>query len=261
MIKLTSVSSKVKTDNHLILIPGGPGLSSCTIRDFDILKNRFHLHYVDFPGTNGNPYLGKNSFDELSDMLLDEVKEIDGNLYFLGHSYGGLFAVDMAIQTACSGIICVATPFSKRSFDGASRNYNNNKTEALEERKKRWNESPNDQTFREWLEIYDGLYFAPHSIEKGRQLMKNDAVSAQFFLDNRSDGNGKESLLTAIAKWKGKKLFIAGENDGLLSVHDLRQDAAQGRFEFISIKNANHFVMVDQAEVTATLIEGLFKEL
>lgn len=255
MIKLTSVLSGIETDNHLVLIPGGPGLSSLTIRDFDLLKRSFHLHYVDFPGTNGNPYLGKKNFDELSDLLLDKLKEIDGKIFCLGHSYGGLFAVDVAIQTACEGIVCVATPFSKRSCEGADGNYEKGMTEALIQAEKSWNEGADDQAFRGWLKVYEGLWFAPHSLEKGRRLMASDPVSAQFFLDNRGDINDKEPLLKAVSKWRGRKLFVAGEDDGLLSCEDLKEDAALGNFDFVSIKGANHFVMVDQLNAVANLIE------
>ena len=250
MIKRTDVLSSIKTDKHLILIPGGPGISSMSIRDLDLLKRSFHLHYVDFPGTNNNPYLGKKSFDELSDLLLDEIKRIDGQVFCLGHSYGGLFAMDMAIQSACDGIICMATSFTQRSLSSGSM-----ADEVLIHAKNIWIERPSDQTFRQWLEAYQGCWFASHSRNKGKKLMASDPVSAQFYIDNEDDIYKNESLLKVVSKLKTRKVLIAGEDDRTLSWEQLKADAALGNFEFISVQNASHFVMVDQPEIIARIVE------
>ena len=252
MIKRTDVLSSIKTDKHLFLIPGGPGISSMSIRDLDLLKRSFHLHYVDFPGTNNNPYLGKKSFDELSDFLLDDLKKIDGQIFCLGHSYGGLFAADMAIQSACDAIICVATSFTQRSLNSGSIT-----NEVLIHAKNTWIERPNDQTFRQWLEAYESFWFATHSRNKGKKLMTSDPVSAQFYIDNEEDILRNESLLKAVSKLKTRKALIAGEDDGTLSWEQLKADAALGNFEFISIQSASHFVMVDQPVIIANLVERI----
>lgn len=254
MIKVTVIPSDIKTNQHLFLISGGPGISSLSIRDLDLLKRSFHMHYVDFPGTNKNPYLGKKSFDELSDLLLDEIKKIDGRVFCLGHSFGGLFAMDMAIQSVCDGIICIATPLTNRSLQGAIKEV----PDELKRAKKVWDDRPSDETFRAWLAAYAPLWFTANYEMRGRELMASDPVSAQFYLDNEDDIYRNESLLMAVSKWDKKKVLIAGEDDRAFAWEDLRHDAASGNFDFIQLKNASHFVMVDQPLSLAKIIEEAF---
>lgn len=259
MIKLTNVPSTNQTDENLILIPGGPGLSSQTLKHLEILKDSFNLYFVDFPGTNGNPYQGKKSFDDLSDMLIDSLKEITGKIFVLGHSYGGFFAADYAIQNDCNGIICLGTPFSKKSLSGASANYESKKTTQMIEASLEWQKSPSDKTFKNWLASYGELYFSSQNIEAGRELILSDLVSAQFFIDNRTDSSQLESLLSALNLFKGKKLFMASENDGLLNREDLIEDARKGKFDFVVAENTNHFMMLDQPEIVAGLIKNYLR--
>ncbi|HXH75387.1 MAG TPA: alpha/beta hydrolase [Bacteriovoracaceae bacterium] len=259
MIKLTNFPSIKETDQNLILIPGGPGLSSQSLKHLEILKDSFNLYFVDFPGTNGNPYLGKKSFEELSDLLIDNLKEISGKIFVLGHSYGGFFAADYAIQNGCDGIICLATPFSKNSLAGASANYESKKTVEIIEASVEWQKNPSDKTFKNWLASYGELYFSSQKIEAGRELMLNDFSSAQFFIDNRTDSSRLESLLPALNLFTGKKLFIAGENDGLLNREDLIEDARKGSFDFVTAENTNHFMMLDQPEIVAGLIKNYLR--
>lgn len=259
VIKLTKVPSTTPTDENLILIPGGPGLSSETLKGLEILKDTFNLYFVDFPGTNGNPYLGKKSFDELSDLLTDSLKGITGKMFVLGHSYGGFFAADYAIQNGCDGVICLGTPFSKKSLAGASANYESKKTARIIEASLEWQKSPSDLTFRNWLASYDELYFSPQNVRSGSELILKDLTSAQFFIDNRTDGSQLESLLPTLSLFDGKKLFIAGENDGLLNRDDLIRDAQIGSFDFVVAENTNHFMMFDQPEIVAGLIKNYLR--
>ena len=98
MIQFTKLQSQKLNSPNLILVPGGPGLSSLTLRSLDILTRSFNLYYVDFPGTNGNPYLGDKKFNELSEELANQISKIDGFKFVLGHSYGGFFAADILIK-------------------------------------------------------------------------------------------------------------------------------------------------------------------
>jgi hypothetical protein len=65
MIKLTRVQSE-KQNAPKLFIAGGPGLSSNTLRDLDLLKRSFELVYVDIQGTNGSAYTGKKTFLEIA---------------------------------------------------------------------------------------------------------------------------------------------------------------------------------------------------
>lgn len=255
MIKLTKIYSEKKDAPSMILIAGGPGLSSLTLRSMDILRRTFNLIYVDLPGVNGNPYLGDKNFDELSHALASELNKIEGQKFVLGHSYGGFFAADLSLNLNLNGIICIATPFSEKSLAAAAKNYSKYKSENLASAEKEWGKLQDDKSFAKWLSAYDKLYFLK---EEGQNLLFNDKVSAQFFLANSSDSIQMESKLTQLNQDKTKKLFIAGKQDLLLSELDLKEDAFRGGFNFVSVHNASHFVTFDQAESVASLIEDFF---
>lgn len=252
MIKLTKISSSKTSVPTLFLIPGGPGLSSLTLRSLDILNRSFNLAYVDFHGTNGNPYTGKKTFDELATELDQEIQNTSGLKFVLGHSYGGFFAAKSFLAGMADALICVATPFSRNTLSNAGSNYRTHMTEALSEAETQWNKNQDDKSFAKWVSEYGDLYFRN---PEGKALLLNDKVSAQFFLDNRSDALSLEFLLASLAQKNGKKIFISASDDKLLLSENLKQDAGLGNFEFYEIQDASHFVTFDQPERVASLIE------
>lgn len=257
MFKLTKIFSTKNNVPSLILIPGGPGLSSLTLRSMDILSRSFNLIYVDLPGTNDNPSGEDKNFDELSIELAKEIQAIEGTKFVLGHSYGGFFAADLSLKIKLDGIICVATPFSEKALAVATENYTAKKSQALSDAEEEWGELQDDKSFAKWLSEYGELYFIKPG---GRDLLLDDKVSARFFLTNRSDALQKESILPLLKQNGTKKLFIAGKRDGMLPEVILEEDADRGGFNFISVNDASHFVTFDQAEIVAGLIENFLRQ-
>jgi pimeloyl-ACP methyl ester carboxylesterase len=260
VIKLTYVPSSKNADAPvLLLIPGGPGLSSLTLRSLEPLKRSFNLYFVDFPGTNGVPYEKDRSFEELSSELALEITKLKEPVYVLGHSYGGLFAADLALRSdLVRGIACLATPFSKRIFESVGPRSESRRTPALTAATGRWQSNPCDQTFAEWLAEYGSIYFASATQAQGREMLLNDPVSARFFKANRSEANQMEPLLGKLTSWAGKKLYIAGEEDGLLDPSLAKADAEIAGFDFVLVSEASHFVGFDQSEQVMHSVEDAF---
>lgn len=252
MIKLTSVKSEKQNAPKLFIISGGPGLSSNTLRDLDILKRSFDLMYVDIQGTNGSAYIGKKSFAEIASALADVVVNESGEKFSLGHSFGGFLAAELFIREVVSGLVCISTPFTKEALSAANDNYNLNKTSALSEAEIGWSKNQDDASFSKWLSEYGELYF---KTPKGKDILQNDKVSANFFKDNRSDVLDKEFMLGLLAQFGNKKVFIAGSDDKLLPVSILENDSQIGKFDFNQIEDASHFVTIDQPVMVAKIIE------
>lgn len=253
MIKLTRVASSTVNAPKIFIIPGGPGLSSLTLRDLDLLSRSFELLYVDLQGTNGSSYKGKKTFSEISSSLADTIKKESGVKLALGHSFGGFFASEMLLRDLVSGLICISTPFSNTALSSANENYAANETSALTESEQTWSKKQDDPSFAKWLSEYGALYF---KTAKGKELLLNDKVSSAFFKDNRSDVLDKESMLVSLSKIEKPKIFIAGQNDKLLSSSILKDDSQLGKFEFFEIDDASHFVTVDQPVRVAGVIES-----
>lgn len=255
MIKFTRILAKKPSDQYIVLLPGGPGLSSLTLRSLDILSRNFNLVYVDIQGTNGTSFETNVSFSQLTTRLADEIEtklKIQSEKIIVGHSFGGILAAALAIKLNPKGLICLATPFGQKTLDAVTEKYKAGLTPNLEEAASIWLKRKTDEAFKKWLSEYGELYFQN---PVGKTLLLNDAVSANYFLANRSDAVGKDSLLDDLADRSFHKLMVVGKNDGLLSTALVEEDAKRGKFKFLTVENANHFLMFDQPKKVASLIE------
>jgi len=255
MIKLTQVASDVETRKYAVIISGGPGLSSLTLRSLDLLKRSMNLVYVDFHGTNDVPYNEDASLEKLSVAAEKELRHslpLDSDIFLIAHSFGGFFASILADLLPVKGIFCLSVPFSLGSLESVVENYARKATPSLKNAEAEWVKNRNDETFKKWLSEYGELYFIN---PKGRDLLLNDKSSARFFLANRSDASDKEYLLDNLAQKKILKVFISGKLDSLISEKALEKDALRGGFQFLTVENASHFLTFDQPEKVASLIE------
>ena len=155
----------------------------------------------------------------------------------------------------CDGIVCISTPFSEEALLSANDNYEKNSTPELKLAENEWSQKLDARTFAKWLSEYGELYFINPN---GKDLILNDKVSAQFFNANRGETVNFELMLSKLSKSSMKKLFIAGVEDKLLTTNYLEQDSKWGKFNFVKIKDASHFVMLDQPEMVAQNIESSF---
>lgn len=256
MIKVTSIESISISEIHIFAIPGGPGLSSLTIRSLSNLAEKANIHFIDLPGTNDNPYGGKKTFFQLTEAIAEVVKNQNGKKYLLGHSYGGVLAAAAALKSDVEGLICLGTPFTMESLTEAGVNYSKCQSPALLKAIQLWTDKPSNKTFAEWLSNYQALYFMPETFEKGRKLLLEDKVSFQFYLDNSSDIISNPQIYERIAEWPMKKLSIIGANEGLIPVECLKKEAFKARFNLIEVPHANHFLMLDQPLKTKEAIES-----
>ncbi len=252
MIKLTRIQSETQNAPKLFAIAGGPGLSSNTLRDLDLLKRSFELVYVDIQGTNGSAYTGKKTYLDIASSLADVVSKESGIKFALGHSFGGFLASELLIRGLVSGLVCISTPFTRGSLAAANDNYNLYKTVALTEAENEWSKNQDDSSFAKWLSEYGLLYFKSL---RGREIILKDKVSSSFFKDNRSDVLDKEAMLSSLSLIGSTKLFISGKEDKLLPVSVLENDSQVGKFDFHQIENASHFVTIDQPLMVAKIIE------
>lgn len=257
MIKLTQVESKKPNAPALFLVPGGPGLSSGTLRSLDLLARSFELYYVDLPGTNGLAFDRERSLTRLSEDLADEIRKVGRQTFVLGHSFGGFLAAEAAMRSgSAAGVICIATPFTKECQDIAVENYVDNRGSELKAAEELWERKPSDSTFRDWLSSYGGLYFSKGRQSEGAEMLGRDSCSHLLFQSLRAEARRLGTLLSRLREWPGRKFFIAGSHDGLLPVEILKRDAEAGDFAFAPVADASHFVMFDQPETVARLIES-----
>jgi pimeloyl-ACP methyl ester carboxylesterase len=223
------------------------------------LRRSFSLHFVDFQGTGGLPYERDVSFEVLAQKLTREVASLGAEVYILGHSFGGFYAARVALDAPnVKGLVCIDVPFTVRSLQGAGRAYDAVKDPTLKDAELAYLGMPSDLNFARWLSEYGELYFHPSKIEAGRKMLLADEMSAKLFTACRGDAPRLAPILTELSHWRAKRLFIAPEGDVLLSRSHLQAEVEEAGFDYRVVKDAHHFVMFDQPEAVARLIEESF---
>jgi len=256
MLKATSMGQ----GTNIVIFPGGPGLSSNSIKAFDDLSTNFRIIYLDYCGTNDSPNV-RLTFGELVQEISNYVQKLEGDTILLGHSYGGVLASQIAVFTDCAGLVCLGTPFTARSLNVASNNYVTNSDDALKSSLNKWSLVKSKENFNDWLAEYKDLYFIKENIEFGKQLLRNDKSSFEFYNSNQNDILENSSVLANVLNWKKPKLFLAGEKDLLLTPEILEQDAEEGGFAFSVIPNAGHFLMWDNYSEVSQKINSFINPL
>jgi len=252
------IATSIGQGFNLIILPGGPGLSSNTIKAFDDFSTNFRVTYLDYCGTNNSPNT-KLTFNDLVQEISSFVQKLEGKTILMGHSYGGVLASQVAVTSNCDGLICLGTPFTSRSLKLASNNFANHNDEELKIAANKWSEVKSKETFNGWLAEYKELWFVKKNIEFGKNLLKHDQSSFNFFLSNRNDILENSTVITNLSNWKKPKLFLAGEKDLLLPPDILEQDANEGGFSYSVISNASHFLMWDNySEVSEKINSFIF---
>lgn len=244
----------------VVLIPGGPGLSSKTLVGFEKLSRSFDLVFVDPPGTEGQEEPSNPTFESILHSIESELLKIDRSIILLGHSFGGFQAAKLVTRARLDvvGLIGCAMPLSEPTFKEIGKQYEKFRTPELTRAEAAWAKAKSKQTMKEWFASYGLLFFTPSSIEMGQRIILEDDVSLETFVKIRGDLIGHIEVIQALKLSPIKKLMIAGELDNLIPTNLLQSDAKAGGLEFYKIQNAGHFMNFDQPEAVAELIEREF---
>lgn len=252
------IKCKGTSSGTAVLIPGGPGLSSSTLKGFDALAETFDLVLVDPVNPRTVSQGSSVSYNELKKNVLAGVVSLPSRpLILLGHSFGGILAADLALTStlSVSALICVATPFSQEAFGAIGRSFQSHMTDELKLASERFNRDGTSDSFRNWLASYGKLYFA-REIDAGTELILKDDVCVEAFLGARSESAMKGYLLGDLTTSPFAKLFIAGELDILFPLASAKTDAAKGGFDFSSVQKAGHFCALDNPIETVLTIKN-----
>jgi pimeloyl-ACP methyl ester carboxylesterase len=241
------------------LIPGGPGLTSATLRSMDVLSHSFDLVYVDTPDEE----LAHLTFQGVVGSIEQELASLQRPIILLGHSFGGLLAIELADRDALqlAGLVAISTPMSRDAYRVASEQYYKFMTPELRAAEVEWENSPSRSTLACLFANYGTLYFSPDTVERGNSLLLNDPVSWKTFkalLPVISQEKSKFDFVEKLRKLSIDKYLLGGELDRMLPPQVLKADAAGTGCKFVEIPRAGHFVTFDQPEAVARLIEENF---
>jgi pimeloyl-ACP methyl ester carboxylesterase len=247
----------------LVWIPGGPGMSSRILRSMDILSRSFDLAYMDLPGTGALPEPSAPTFTNVANVIASEIKAIGRPVVLCGHSYGALFAADIAARHKLNveGWIGLGVPLSPEAYAAATEQYYEHITPELEAAVAHWDECPSRESLAALFASYGLLYFSPATVERGGKALAEDPVSWTLFRDLLpvlTEKPRQINFVELVRTLSIPKYMIGGRLDMMLPPDVLRLDAQRSCCSFTEISGAGHFVTFDQPEAVAAQIEGWF---
>lgn len=244
----------------IALIPGGPGLSSQTLRSLEILKSSFNLVFIDPPGTGASEVnTAALSYSEALSEIGNALAKYN-DLILLGHSFGGIQAADLiASKTVrAAGLVCLSTPFSEQSWNSIEQQYAKRKSEKLNKAEIDFENDSTDMNFKRWLASYGPLYFAETSREAGEALLLHDKASASVFMEVGKDAVRHQTLLALLNEIQLPKIMIHGSADLLVPESAIRRDSNAGGFDYHLVDNGGHFLSLDAPEQIKSILEKSF---
>lgn len=259
-MKATYISGPIGAPT-IYVFPGGPGLSSKTLRSLDPLSRSFGLSYLDYQGTDGTEYDSKLSTLDVAHRLADLINGDNAtSRILLGHSAGGIIAgLAAPLVQKLSGVALLSVPLSNDSFNAVGQNYQLSKA-AKSDAAKAYEQSPTLDTFRNWVASYGDLYFMPANVARGAAMLQADPSSFPFFYSHNVELRdaalvAREQLASVSAR--APILYIA-DTMGFLPVAEQRRDSDSIGADFKEVPDASHFVSFDQPESVARLVELKF---
>jgi pimeloyl-ACP methyl ester carboxylesterase len=248
----------------LCFIPGGPGLSSRTLRSMDFLSRSFTVAYIDPPGTGGEEEAENPTFAGIVESIEAALQPLEESpLILAGHSFGALYAIELVQRgrLPVAGLAALTSPLSAASYQVAVDLFGSLMTAELEAAIHHFEAEPTRASFNAMMASYGRLYFSAPLVEQGKQLLLGDKSSPRSFVEvlptfsRRTPYIDFEGHLLAA---KIPKLLLAGEEDILFPPEALEKDAKATGAEFFLAKKAGHFVTFDQPEAVGALIEEFF---
>jgi proline iminopeptidase len=243
--------ARIKKLPIVVVLPGGPGLSSGTVDAFSALNQDFDVCLMDSPGTGHTQALEHPTYDGVLADLEKAIVDTGREVILVGHSFGGIEAVELAVRGkfAVKRLVLLSTPLSKQSVDyqeAALTKFRENNP-ALVEADKKLQANPKDlAAFKEVLGLSGPLFFSPKGAQRGGRWLKKD-LSAPSLASIAAEGKGHVELLRGkLAGLPFSKVSFASADDALLPIASLEKEARLFHASsFHSLKNVGHFPWIE----------------
>lgn len=258
----------------LVAIPGGPGLSAKTLlRGIGDFSEHIRTLLVNPPGTGSG--VAQPDFSRIANSHDDVYQAVNASIcaavcervapheriFLLGHSYGGVHAIDCAISMATSravvGLILVASPFTRCLFQILEQQIEESGSPELLRRRAEYFNSPCVSSYRHLCAAY-GPLLQGHSVETGQlissMLSTDECCGGAFAGYAKSFPRSPVSLTPQSLGFP--TLAVLGELDRLVPLSAAVEECNRAGVETISvIPKAGHFPFVDAPEqFAATLV-------
>ncbi len=238
----------------LFVVPGGPGLSCDSLSHLSELSSIADLVWADLPNN-----MSDWSYEAQLEAFKIQIPK-DRSIVFCGHSAGGIFATDLALQSdQTAGLVLLATPFSEQAFRAIGDAYVNQMTAEIKRTEARFEQDQCDEAFTEWLGSYGSLYFISENADCGNQMIRKSRVLSRAFIGARAEIAQKEKLAQALLSARFPMVYIYGVEDGIFKSDMAVPEAQRFGLRNIGIPRAGHFMAFDNPVATVNAIEDFLK--
>jgi len=231
------------------------------------------MAFVDPPGTGGQQeadysglsaeaaYLRVN--ESICCELCSKLSDRD-RCYLLGHSFGGIHAVDCAwllreeFGREVHGVILVASPFTPRLFGeilvGRLFKHGNDDFKACY---KDYFAAPTRESLRKYAVAYGcSLFGASESVgENILRLMGSDPCSATAMAHFGKSFPSDADFITRLGNLPIRKLAILGEFDKLVPLNEALTECDLAGIKAKTVPDAGHFPFMDRPDLFQQILE------
>ncbi len=297
----------------MVLIPGGPGLSHKTLEPLNLLSTQFDLLFVDPPGggehRKAHVYdvtsIAKGRFELYDSFIQDFAQQLRENseqfqgrpLVLVGHSYGGVFAAEVAARHGkelnLAGVVPISsylthaayseTETLRKKLRGADSNYITQQNLVMDLRvgslfsnipgpllpelmdQELASKAEDRNHLIDWALAYGSLVWNDRDEANVRKLLESDRKACspemvRFILKNwRADSREGDWTVSQLATQPDlKKLVIAGSDDRLLPLKTQIRQAKQMGADYIVLTGASHFAFTTHLDAIREALVARF---
>lgn len=230
----------------IVLIPGGPGLSSHTLGPAGEIQKHFDVVLIDPPGTAGLGDPELHTFEDTVGSIAGELAKISRPLVVSGHSFGGFYAAQLCFDPNLNvvGFVAQSTVLTPNSVYAAMAAFEKGKTEAVANAEKNFGAAPTNENLIDWLVALTPVYFSESFRSSGPAFLRAERPSAKAYAQVMPYIVGTElpRLTPRLRFLDVKKILVHGDCDPICPTAVMESDAlAIGAVHQI-IPGAGHFI-------------------
>lgn len=254
----TRLARALNSEESLVVcVPGGPGITGRYMDDMAAAIASdcgLNVLVLDLPNHDSSKrFRGPTlpmEYIEAQEILLkffDEIRGKYSTMMLLGHSLGGVIALDLLANGVCAnGVVLISVPYTFSTKDEFR-----SLLERLNGGSKDWH---NEEEFvKWWSRILPGYFYSQPSADAARIL-----TSKTFHMPNKQFLKGlptAEESLRSVSISEGKCLYVEGEKEWILPPRNLEDMCgALKQRDLKKVKGAGHFIMLEKKDDLLALI-------
>lgn len=237
---------------HLIMIPGGPGMSADYLKSLLPLSDfSMNIWGMDLPG-NGDNRVDDECFAEWPFKIEEGLNALQGTKILLGHSFGGmLMQINPKLDEMVDAMILLSTTPKNIFYPGGGSNVDD---PIVQRGYERYAKLKNDDTFKQLLLDVAPLYFDQDCMDKGLELFRSTKYAHKVYDTFMFElmRNYEYQYVPTVPT-----LIVGGDMDTTTPLYFYTDDPAfnEPNIAIFELEGVNHFPWINSHEKVRNVIE------